>query len=103
MGSRRRRRHRYVVREAGRASAPSASTPTPTPEEALAYYERKFAELAGQVSLLEQRVRGGAPAQDVVQGRLARSARAVATANAVGDLAGFAERLGRLGRDARRD
>lgn len=28
------------------------------PEEALAYYRRKFDELAGQVQLLEQRVRG---------------------------------------------
>src|SRR5690606_17260675 len=36
--------------------------PDATPEEALAYYERKFAELEGQVSLLEQRLRGGAPA-----------------------------------------
>ena len=28
------------------------------PEEALAYFHRKFEELAGQVQLLEQRVRG---------------------------------------------
>ena len=41
--------------------------PDATPEEALAYYERKFAELAGQVGLLEQRVRGGAPAADVAK------------------------------------
>lgn len=35
------------------------------PEEALAYFHRKYDELAGQVQLLEQRVRGTdlAPAQ----------------------------------------
>ncbi len=39
--------------------------PDATPEEALAYYERKFTELAGQVTLLEQRVKRGASAADV--------------------------------------
>ncbi|WP_367882112.1 hypothetical protein [Rathayibacter oskolensis] len=31
--------------------------PDASPEEALAYYERKYVELAGQVSLLEQRAK----------------------------------------------
>jgi hypothetical protein len=69
--------------------------PDATPEEALAYYERKFAELAGQVGLLEQRVRGGAPAQDVAKA-IAHLTESVATANAVGDLAGLSARLERL-------
>ena len=41
--------------------------PDATPAEALAYFERKYVELAGQVGLLEQRVRGGAPARDVAK------------------------------------
>ena len=36
--------------------------PDGSPEEALAYFTRKYAELEGQVRLLEQRARGGAPA-----------------------------------------
>lgn len=40
--------------------------PDGTPEEALAYYQRKFSDLAGEVSLLEVRHRnGGAPAADL--------------------------------------
>ncbi|HWM32668.1 MAG TPA: DUF349 domain-containing protein [Pseudolysinimonas sp.] len=69
--------------------------PDATPDEALAYYERKFAELAGQVGLLEQRVRGGAPANDVAKA-IAHLTESVATANAVGDLAGLRERLDKL-------
>ena len=70
--------------------------PDATPEEALAYYERKFAELAGQVGLLEQRVRGGAPAADVAKA-IAHLSESVTSANAVGDLAGLRERLDKLG------
>jgi len=69
--------------------------PDATPEEALAYYERKYAELEGQVSLLEQRLRGGAPAQDVSKA-VSALAPAIPAANAVGDLQGLSERLGRL-------
>lgn len=71
------------------------SYPDATPEEALAYFERKYTELQGQVSLLEQRVRGGAPAADVAKA-VASLTEAVAGANAVGDLASLTERLGRL-------
>jgi hypothetical protein len=71
------------------------SYPDATPEEALAYFERKFVELQGQVSLLEQRVRGGAPAADVAKA-IASLTEAVATANAVGDLPSLTERLGKL-------
>jgi len=70
--------------------------PDATPEEALAYYERKFTELAGQVGLLEQRVRGGAPAQDVAKA-ITHLTESVATANAVGDLPGLTVRLEKLG------
>lgn len=70
--------------------------PDATPEEALAYYERKYAELAGQVGLVEQRVRGGAPAADVAK-TIANLTQSVATANAVGDLASLTARLAKLG------
>src|SRR5690606_25862975 len=71
------------------------SYPDATPEEALAYFERKFTELQGQVALLEQRVRGGAPAADVSKAIASLSA-AVEGANAVGDLASLTERLEKL-------
>lgn len=71
------------------------SYPDATPEEALAYFERKFTELQGQVGLLEQRVRGGAPANDVAKA-VASLREAVADANAVGDLASLTERLDKL-------
>ena len=70
--------------------------PDATPAEAIAYFERKYVELAGQVGLLEQRVRGGAPARDVAKAITSLKA-AVTGANAVGDLASLSERLEKLG------
>ncbi|MCA2188002.1 DUF349 domain-containing protein [Nonomuraea cavernae] len=63
------------------------------PEEALAYFHRKFDELAGQVTLLEQRVKGTdlAPAQ--AEASIAKLREAVADAHAVGDLAALTARL----------
>ena len=65
-------------------------------DEALAYFERKYADLAGQVGLLEQRARRGAPANDVAKA-VANLRESVANANAVGDLAALDERLSKLG------
>ncbi len=70
--------------------------PDATPAEAIAYFERKYVELAGQVGLLEQRVRGGAPARDVAKA-ITNLKTAVLGANAVGDLASLSERLEKLG------
>ena len=70
--------------------------PDATTAEALAYFERKYVELAGQVALLEQRVRGGAPARDVAKA-IAHLKTAVTGANAVGDLASLTTRLEKLG------
>ncbi len=70
--------------------------PDGTPEEALAYFERKFTELAGQVTLLEQRIKRGTPASDVSK-TVATLAAAIPTANAVGDLASLSRRLEALG------
>jgi len=69
--------------------------PDGTPEEALAYFERKYIELAGQVTLLEQRAKRGAPAADVAKAVRALSGN-VTTANAVGDLASLKVRLDAL-------
>lgn len=66
--------------------------PGATPEEALAYFQRKYADLAGQVGLLEQRVRRGAPAADVAKA-VATLRESVAGAKAVGDLDALARRL----------
>jgi hypothetical protein len=70
--------------------------PDGTPEEALAYFERKFVELAGQVTLLEQRAKRGAPAADVAKAVKSLAAN-ISTANAVGDLAALQTRIEALG------
>ncbi len=63
------------------------------PEEALAYFHRKYDELAGQVQLLEQRVKGTdlAPAQ--AEASIVKLREAVADAHAIGDLAALTARL----------
>ncbi|MDO7882042.1 DUF349 domain-containing protein [Antiquaquibacter soli] len=70
--------------------------PDGTPEEALAYFERKYTELAGQVTLLEQRARRGAPAADIAK-TVSSLSSSIAGANAVGDLASLQRRLEALG------
>lgn len=67
-----------------------------TPDEALAYFVRKYDDLAAQVSLLEARSKRGAPAKDIASA--AETLRTtVAGANAVGDLASLSRRLDALG------
>jgi hypothetical protein len=70
--------------------------PDGTPEEALAYFQRKFTELAGQVSLLEQRAKRGAPAADVAKA-VASLREALVEPNAVGDLDALRTRVEALG------
>lgn len=67
--------------------------PDGTPEEALAYFERKYADLASEVTLLEVRHRrGGASASDLRS--TARTVRErLSGAAAVGDLASLEARL----------
>jgi hypothetical protein len=83
------------VREADGERAVGAY-PDGSAAEALAYFERKYTDLAGQVTLLEQRAKRGAPAADVAKS-VATLRKTVATANAVGDLAALAARLDKLG------
>jgi len=66
--------------------------PDGTKDEAIAYFERKYTDLAGQVTLLEQRAKRGAPANDIAKAVTALSA-SVQTANAVGDLESLHKRL----------
>ena len=70
--------------------------PDGSPEEALGYFVRKFDDLAGQVSLLEQRVRSGANPADVAKAVEHLRAQ-LDDANAVGDLEALRTRLGALG------
>jgi hypothetical protein len=70
--------------------------PDGTAEEALAYFERKFVELAGQVTLLEQRIKRGTAAADVAK-TIESLKTTISTANAVGDLASLQTRLDALG------
>src|SRR3954471_11921001 len=62
-------------------------------DEALAYFHRKYDELAGQITLLEQRVKGTdlAPAQ--AEASIVKLREAVADAHAIGDLAALTARL----------
>lgn len=66
------------------------------PEEALAYFHRKYDELATQVELLEQRVRGTdlPPAQ--AEATIVKLRESITEAHAVGDLAALEGRLAAL-------
>ncbi|MCT9820109.1 DUF349 domain-containing protein [Microbacterium sp. W1N] len=70
--------------------------PDGTPDEALAYFQRKYADLAGEVTLLEVRHRrGGASASDL-RGTLKTVRERLTGAAAVGDLAALEARLDAL-------
>lgn len=72
------------------------SFPDGTAEEALAYFTRKFADLAGQVTLLEARIARGtadASAADTV----AKLREQLTEPAAVGDIASLRERVEKLG------
>jgi hypothetical protein len=84
------------------------SYPGAEPAEALQYFGRKFDELAGQVSLLEQRVVAGGVSLQDAQTSVDHLRETVTDANAVGDIAGLLTRLDVLTeaiaqRKARRD
>jgi hypothetical protein len=75
---------------------PVGQFPDGTAEEALAYFVRKYSELEGQVRLVEQRAKGGAPASDVAKS-VSHLTTALETASAVGDLESLRTRLTALG------
>lgn len=69
--------------------------PDGSPDEALAYFARKYVELEGHVRLLEQRARAGAPAADVAK-TVAALTEALIEPAAVGDLTALRERVSAL-------
>jgi hypothetical protein len=83
----------YVIEESGERLV--GQYPDGSKEEALAYFQRKYTDLAGQLTLLEQRAKRGAPAADIAKAVTSLTA-SVENANAVGDLAALRTRLAAL-------
>lgn len=73
--------------------------PDATPEEALAYFTRKFDELAGQVTLLEARIARGTAPGDVAD-TVTKLKEHLEAPAAVGDLASLRARVGVLAEKA---
>lgn len=71
------------------------SFPDGTPEEALAYFERKYADLAGAVTLLEARIARGT-ADGSVAGTVKKLEEQLVEPAAVGDIAQLRERVAKL-------
>ncbi|MFT4220377.1 MAG: DUF349 domain-containing protein [Microbacterium sp.] len=67
--------------------------PDGTPDEALAYFARKFTDLADKVALLEQRHRGGGASAAELRTAAQHLATEVEGAAAVGDLNALSDRL----------
>ena len=84
------------VRDAEGVERTVGQYPDGTPDEALGYFQRKFTELAGQVTLLEQRIKRGTAVADVSK-TIATLTATIPTANAVGNLASLVTRLEALG------
>ena len=71
--------------------------PEGTPEEALAFFTRRFDALAFEVQLLEQRVRTGALSPDEATESIKQVSAQLVEPNAVGDVVGLTARLDALG------
>jgi hypothetical protein len=71
--------------------------PEGTPEEALAFFTRRFEALTFEVQLIEQRVRAAALTPDEAQESIAKIVAQLEEANAVGDIRGLNRRLSALG------
>jgi Domain of Unknown Function (DUF349) len=71
-----------------------------SPAEGLAFYERKFASLKGEVDLLNKRVHGpGLSAKDT-EAAIAKLRESLTDAHVIGDVAGLTARLDKIGRIA---
>lgn len=84
----------FVRTEDGERSV--GQIPDATADEALAFYVRRFEALEVEVGLLETRVRSRALSPDEARHSISTVRTAVASANAVGDLANLAARLDAL-------
>ncbi len=71
--------------------------PEGTPEEALAFFTRRFDALAFEVQLLEQRVRAGALSPDEATESIKQVSAQLVEPHAVGDVVGLTARLDALG------
>jgi hypothetical protein len=71
--------------------------PGASKEEALAYFARKYDDLAAQVSLLEQRIQAGHVSGADAETAIRRLQEAIRDAHAVGDLDALTTRLTELG------
>jgi Domain of Unknown Function (DUF349) len=71
--------------------------PGASKEEALAYFARKYDDLAAQVSLLEQRIQAGHVSGSDAETAIRRLQEAIRDAHAVGDLDALTTRLTGLG------
>jgi hypothetical protein len=71
--------------------------PEGSPEEALAFFTRRFEALEFEVQLLEQRVRAGALTPDEATESIKKVAAQLVEPNAVGDVVGLSARLDALG------
>lgn len=78
----------YVFTRLG--EKPVGSYPGKSKEEALAYFVRKFEQLASEIALTAARVRSGAIVPSDADQAVARLREQVSTVNAVGDLAALA-------------
>jgi len=72
---------------------PVGQYPAGTPEEALAFFTERFAALAFEVELLEQRIRSGVMSPEEAIESVKTVGAQVTDANAVGDLASLTARL----------
>ncbi|GAA4902669.1 DUF349 domain-containing protein [Tessaracoccus lubricantis] len=71
--------------------------PDSTPEEAMAFYVRRYENLAAEVTLLESRVKAQAMSPEEARTAIETAKANVAEANAVGDLPALTARLEALG------
>jgi hypothetical protein len=76
---------------------PVGQMPDASPEEALAFFTKRFDDLAFEVELLEQRVKAGALGPDEAAASVKQVHATLSGAQAVGDLAGLDARLDALG------
>jgi hypothetical protein len=76
---------------------PVGQYPEGSPEEALAFYTKRYDELAGTVHLLEQRVNAGVVSPDEATETVKGLREQITDAHAVGDLTALVGRLDALG------
>ena len=72
-----------------------------SPEEAIAFFQRKYEALETEVVLLEQRIAGTDMAPAQASASVQRLVQAINEANALGDLDGLRTRVERLSRGRR--